>query len=145
MDIVLSYNNMEEVITLPFIPEELPDMVNHTRNNEEFELINGINGVGKLNLAGLRELKTLTIETFFTTKYYPWAKSQKDGWQCVNTINNWMNNKRPIRIIITTNDGLEVLNMACLVDSFVYGVNQAGDIPYTLTLKEFPFPVVRRV
>lgn len=142
MDIVLSYNNMAQVLTLPFIPAEIT-LPGVQMANEEMELSSGYNGIGKLNLIGLRGLKVLSIESFFATKYYPFAKSQKDGWACVNLINKWATSRRPIRIIITTSKHLEVLNMACLIESFVYGVDRAGDIPYTLQLKEFPMPVVK--
>lgn len=142
MDIVLSYNNMAEVLTLPFLPAEMT-LPGVQMDNEEMELSSGYQGVGKLNLVGLRGLKELTIESFFATKYYPFAKKQKDGWACVNLINKWSGSRRPIRVIITTSKHLEVLNMACLIESFVYGVDRAGDIPYTLQLKEFPMPVVK--
>jgi len=141
MDIVLSYNNMAEVLTLPFLPSEI-NLPGVQMTNEEFDLSSGYNGIGKLNLSGLRGLKVLTIESFFATKKYSFAKKQKDGWACVNLINKWSKSRRPIRVIITNDKHLEILNMACLIESFVYRVDRAGDIPYTLDLKEFVMPVV---
>lgn len=137
MDIVLAYNNFAESLVLPILPAELMIPIN-VRMNEEYELFSSVNGVGKLNIAGNRDLKVATLTSFFPTKDYAFAKSKEKGWTCVNKINKWANSKNPIRLIITA-DNIEMLNMACLVESFEYGVDRAGDIPYTLTLKEFVF------
>jgi len=141
MDIVLSYDNMAEVLVLPVLPEAF-QMPFNPRENEEFEVINGIDGVGKLNLIGLRGLKTLTLESFFPIKRYPFVKTDVIGWECVNLINKWANSRSPIRIIVTSSDGLEILNMSCTIENFTYGVDRAEDIPYSLELKEFLIPVV---
>lgn len=137
MNIVLAYNNFKESIVLPILPAELALPLN-MRMNEEFELFSGINGVGKLNIAGNRDLKLITLTSFFPNRNYSFAKSKLKGLTCVNRINKWANNKNPIRLIITTKTD-ELLNMACLIESFEYAPNRAGDFDYTLTLKEFPF------
>jgi hypothetical protein len=141
MNIVLSAKNMKEIMTLPVIPSEftlpIPWM------NEEFETIGGVNGVGKLNLPGLRDLKSLSLVSFFPTRKYSYVSVTTIGWRCVNIINRWRASRQPIRIIVTDKGGLELLNMACLIENFTYGVDRAGDIPYTLDLKEYPYPVVK--
>ncbi|KQX69226.1 hypothetical protein [Paenibacillus sp. Root444D2] len=134
MDIVFSANNFEEMVQLPIIPPDFSLPFNQ-RKNEEFETIQ----MGALNLAGLRGLKHWTIQSFFPTKEYSFAKSKISGWECVNFFNNWANKRLPIRVIVTTDSGIEMLNMPCLVENFTYGLDRAGDIPYTLDIKEFRF------
>lgn len=141
MDIVLSYNNMAEVLTLPVVPSDFSLLFN-PRQNEEFDIIGSSGNIGKLNIPGLRGLKVLSIVSFFPNKHYPFAKSKIMGGQCINMINKWANSRNPIRIIVTHN-GFEMLNMACLIENFEYGIDRAGDNSYTLELKEFVLPVVK--
>ncbi|MCG7410571.1 hypothetical protein MH117_24550 [Paenibacillus sp. ACRRX] len=135
MDIVFGANNMRERLTLPIIPPDFAFSI--PRLNEEFDTING-----PLNLIGMRGLKTLTISTFFPNRKYKFAKVQKNGWDCVRLFNKWANNRVPIRIIVTDNKSNEILNMACTIEKFEYGMDRAGDIPYTLEIKEFIIPKV---
>lgn len=134
MDIVFSANNFEEMVKLPIIPPDFTLPFN-PRKNEEFETIQ----LGPLNLPGLRGLKTCSIQSFFPTKEYKFAKDKISGWDCINFFNKWANRRLPIRMIVTTDNGNEMLNMACLVENFEYGLDKAGDIPYTLDIKEFRF------
>lgn len=133
MDILFSANNFEEVIRLPVIPSSLE--INEPWNNEEFETI----GQGTLRLIGLRGLRTLSIESFFPLKEYPFAKDHRNGWEYVQFFRKWRDKRVPIRIIITLDDGSEMLNMPVVVDDFTYGLDNAGDIPYSLSLTEFVF------
>ncbi|MNC10634.1 hypothetical protein D3C75_583000 [compost metagenome] len=139
MDIVLSYNNFEESLILPVLPEDFSVPFNQ-RANEEFDLALGSGGIGKLNLPGLRGLKTISITTFFPSPrhQYSFVKSNVTSWDAINLINKWANSRNPIRLIVTHED-IEMLNTACLVESFTYGVDRSGDVPYTLELKEFVF------
>ena len=137
MDIVFSANNFQEVMKLPIVPPTFE--FNIPRKNEEFETIQ----FGTLNLIGLRGLKTLSIQSFFPTKEYNFAKTKINGWQYVNFFNKWANNRLPIRIIVSDKKGFEILNMACTVENFTYGLDRAEDIPYTLELKEFRFVEVK--
>lgn len=136
MDIVFSANNMQEVLSLPIIPPDFS--VDTPRKNEEFETIQGT-----LNLIGLRGLRTLSISSFFPTKPYQFAKYQKNGWDCVRFFNKWADKRVPIRIIVTDNKSNEILNMPCTIESFVHGLDRAGDIVYTLDIKEFVFVKVK--
>ncbi|QEK13729.1 phage portal protein (plasmid) [Crassaminicella thermophila] len=134
MDIFLSINNREQVIQLPIIPEEF--QVEFSNNNETFTTISQ----GDLNLIGNKGLKTLTIETFFPNKEYEFAKSKKmTGDEFVESILNWIDRKVPIRIVITSKEGKEVINLPVTIDSFNYGYDRVGDVKYSLALREFRF------
>ncbi|ULO09673.1 phage portal protein [Paenibacillus sp. 19GGS1-52] len=141
MNIVFTANNNAEILTLPIVPPEfsIPEIVN---NNEEFSIIGGVNGIGALNLIGLKSLRTLSIASLFPNKYYSFVKVQKSGYDCVSFFKKWNDKRVPIRIIVTHGDK-KILNMACTIETFTYDLDSAGDFPYTLELKEFVFPVVK--
>jgi len=135
LNIVISANNNEEVLVFPIAPADT-DLTN-PQNNEEFQTINA----GVLNLIGDMGLRTLSISSLFPTHDYAWLKagSDSDGWAYVEFLNKWRAAKVPIRIVMSLKDDLEWLNMACLIDTFTYGLMRNGDIRYSLVLKEYRF------
>lgn len=133
MDIVFSANNFAEVCRLPILPSELA--VESPWNNEEFETI----GHGTLKLIGLKGLRQLTIDSFFPMRAYPFARDKKLGKYHIAFFEKWRARRVPMRVIITLNDGSEYLNMPCMIDSFTYGIDRAGDYPYSLAVSEFRF------
>lgn len=136
MNIVFSANNMAEIMTLPIVPNEFS--VSKPYANEEFETI----AHGTLNLIGLKGLRTLSLSSFFPNRFYSFAKNTKKASECINFFEKWAAKRVPIRIIVTDDREKEVLNMACTIESFEYGLDRAGDVPYTLELKEFVFVAV---
>ncbi|ABR48580.1 conserved hypothetical protein [Alkaliphilus metalliredigens QYMF] len=134
MDIFLSINNREQVIQLPIIPEDF--QVEFSNNNETFATISQ----GDLNLIGNQGLKSIIIETFFPNKEYPYAKSKEfTGDEFVELMFQWIERKVPIRVVITNNNGKEVVNLPVTIDSFNQGYDRTGDIGYFLGLRQFRF------
>jgi len=136
VNIVVSANNNQEVIVFPIVPPDLA--VAQASANEEFNTINA----GTLNLIGDIGLRTLTITSSFLLHDFPWKKkgSSMYGWSYVEFFKKWRSKKLPIRIVITTKNNKQWLNMACLVENFTYGPNKAENlINYTLELKEYVF------
>lgn len=135
VDIVVSANNNQEILVFPVVP---PDTgVEKPAKNEVFETISQ----GELNLIGTLGLRTLSIDSFFPNKAYSWIKQGaiSNGWAYVDFFDRWRAVRVPIRIVITTKDGQERLNMPCTVENFTYSLDKAGDIKYTLELKEYVF------
>jgi hypothetical protein len=130
--IYLSINNNEEVILLPVTPEEYE--ISEPWNNQEVE---GLNQV--MNIIQTKGLSSLSIESFFPSKDYPFLLS-RDMWgmEYVETIKRWRERRVPLRLIIT-NDGKAEINMAVTIDNFTYSKDKSGDIKYKLDLKEFKF------
>jgi len=130
--IYLSINNNEEVILLPVTPEEYE--ISEPWNNQEVE---GLNQA--MNIIQNKGLSSLSIETFFPSKDYPFLLS-RDMWgmEYVETIKRWRERRVPLRLIIT-NDGETEVNMAVTIDGFTYSKDKSGDINYKLDLKEFKF------
>ncbi|MCG8501405.1 MAG: hypothetical protein MJB12_13495 [Firmicutes bacterium] len=131
MDIYLSINNRAQVIKLPVIPAEF--RIQSAMNNENYTTISQ----GDIKLIGLKGLKGLVIESFFPTKEYVFSRDDDyRGFQYVEMIEKWMEERIPIRLIISETP----INMPCTIESFEYGVKPgSGDIYYTLTLSEFKF------
>lgn len=139
MDIVFSVNNGEEVVILPIVPDDVE--IQQTQANEEFSTINN----GTLHLIGDLGLKNLSIKSFFPVKKYNWLKkgASSDGWSYVDFFIKNMKKRIPLRIIITTKSGREIVNMACLINQFSYAERRNGDISYSLEIKEFRFGEVK--
>lgn len=59
-------------------------------------------------------------------------------WDCVNTIDEWRNSGKPLRIIITDYwQGVDI-NMDVLIESFEKGIRDgSGDVNFSLTLKRY--------
>lgn len=140
MNIVISANNNRELLVFPVVPPDVEVSCPH--NNEEFETINN----GTLNLIGDMGLRTLSISSIFPTQRYNWIKTgaSSNGWDYVDYLQRWRKIKTPVRIIATTEEGKEWLNMACTIDNFTYGLMRNKDIKYTLELKEYRFMGVQR-
>lgn len=136
MNIVFSANNMAEVMTLPIVPSEFN--VSKPFANEEFETI----AHGTLNLIGLKGLRSLSINSFFPNRLYSFAKNTKRAAECIAFFDKWAAKRVPIRIIVTDDKQKEILNMSCTIENFEHGIDRAGDVPYTLDLKEFVFVAV---
>ncbi|MGD6845229.1 hypothetical protein ACQCVH_22255 [Bacillus infantis] len=136
MDIVFSANNREEILKLPIVP---PDLTwDSPQTNETFDTIQQ----GELNLIGLKGLVSFSISSFFPMKRYPFAKSAVLGNQAVTFFEKWRKKRVPIRVVITNKKGQELLNLAITIDNFTHGFDQAGDIQFTLDIKEYRFPRV---
>lgn len=141
MDIIISANNNETVLTIPVLPEKMPEM-NQTYNNSTFEAINQ-----DINLIGSKGLRAVTLQSFFpVNKNYKFQRpgSEKDGWKYVEFFNKYADLKVPIRMIWL--DGLkEISNMAYTIESFTFQINKVKDIDYTVELKEYRFVNPKKV
>jgi hypothetical protein len=128
--VYLSINNREEIIKLPVVPKfSIPSPV----NNKVFNTISQ----GDIKLIGLRGLKSITLQSFFPSKDYPFLRDRTyKGWEYVEIIESWIDRRLPIRLIISDTP----INMACTIEEFEYSIEDgSGDINYTLTLSEFKF------
>ena len=140
MDIIFSANNNDQVLTLPIIPKNMPEL-SQSYKNSTFESING-----ELNLIGTKALRTVSFSSFFPTKKYKFSrpKSNVDGWVYVSFFNKYASNRMPIRMILVDNENKEISNMAYTVESFNCFVDKVGDIQYSLDLKEYRFVKIKK-
>ncbi|AHN20309.1 hypothetical protein [Lysinibacillus varians] len=129
MDIFLSTMDRKQIIQLPIVPAEfkIPSPV----NNEVFTTINQ----GDIKLLGRRGLKSLTIDSFFPSKVYPFSRSNKYfGWEYYEIIEGWIDKRMPIRLIMSNTP----INMLVTIENFEPGLQDgSGDVYYSLALSEF--------
>lgn len=129
MDIFLSTMDRKQIIQLPIVPAsfKIPSPV----NNEVFTTINQ----GDIKLLGRRGLKSLTIDSFFPTKVYPFSRNNKYfGWEYYEIIEGWIDKRMPIRLIMSNTP----INMLVTIENFESGLQDgSGDVYYSLALSEF--------
>lgn len=127
MDIYLSVNNREQILKLPVLPAEFTVSKPHT--NEVFETVTQ----GQLKLIGRPALKSISWSSFFPIRDYPFLRDRSDtAFGYLYTIDTWIMQKLPIRLIITETP----INMACCVEDFSYTIKKDGDMNYSITLSE---------
>lgn len=135
MDIIVSGNNNETVMTLPVVLDKMPKVV-QSYNNETFQTLDG-----EISLIGNKNLRTVSISSFFPVNknYKIRPNADKNGWNYVYFFNKYAGNKMPIRMIWLNENGQEISNLAYTVEQFETQINLVGDIEYTLELKEYRF------
>lgn len=132
MQIYFSANNREEVIQIPVVP--YLDLIECETKDEEFETVNGV-----LLLIGKKGLRTFSFSSFFPNKSYSFISGNyKNGEHYKKFFEKWRDKNVPIRVIII-DKGKEMLNMACRYEFNVGIKDRAGDIPYSLSVKEYIF------
>lgn len=141
-NIVFSVNNSEEVMVLPLVPNDI-EINQGTQNNEEFQTLNS----GTLNLIGDIGLRSLSVSSYFVTHDYNFIKpySTSNGWEYIDFFNRNRAKRIPFRVIITAQNGENILNMPCTIDTFNYTEMSSGDIRYNLEVKEYRFQTIRTV
>ena len=135
MDFILSYNNREGVMVFPVVPNEAI-VLQRAQKNETFDSVSGeMQALGTLGLASFE------IESIFPLHEYRFLRpgSSTDGWSYVRTIEAVRARRIPFRGIHLDNSGREVFNLPLSVEAFEYRVDQAGDISYRLSFREYRF------
>ena len=128
MDIYLSVNNRADILKIPVLPPSFT--ISKPQSLTAFETVSQ----GELQLIGSPKLKSISISSFFPVRDYPYLRdTSMKGWEYVYKIDTWIEQKLPIRLIITDTP----INMAVAVKDFKYTIKTDGDLWYTLELEEF--------
>lgn len=135
MDFTLSYNNKEEVLVFPVVPNA-GIQLSRDQENQAFDGINH-----ELQALGNMKLATFSITSFFPLKRYSFLRpySSINGWHYVRVIEAVRKRKIPFRALHLDNNGQEVFNLPVTVENFEYWLDQSGDIGYTIDFKEYRF------
>lgn len=108
--------------------------------DEEFTTING----KTLNLIGGKGLRSFSFSSFFPSKKYSFVSlfNFQSPKYYIKFFEKYRDAKIPLRIIVV--DGYKVvLNMLCRYN-FTYTLrDRAGDVPFTLDIKEYILPNVQ--
>lgn len=134
--LILSFNNREEVYEhpVPIQDWDLASSVNtHTFTTITEEEVVAIGG---------KKLRTMSIDSFFPSKPYPFLFGDKnavqDKWKIVEMIRKWETSRRPIRVIIAETP----VNLAMVIEDFKHGRadhDGSGDVAFSLSLLEYSF------
>ena len=125
----------DEYVILPVVPHI--DIIEREINDEEFETVDN----GTILLIGREGLRSFEINSFFPNKIYSFMANgsvanpnfYKDFFE------KYSKNNDIVRVIIISKYKI-VLNMECRY-KFNYGiVDRAGDVPYSLKIKEYKRP-----
>lgn len=128
MDIFLSVNNRADILKIPVLPAQFT--ITKPQGLQTFETIS----TGELQLIGAPKLKGISIESFFPVRDYPYLRDRSmKGQEYVYKIDTWIQQKLPIRLIITDTP----INMVVAVKNFEYTIKTDGDLWYTLELEQF--------
>lgn len=130
MEIYFSVDNNKEIFKLPYIPPDIE--ISSPLDFETFETTSG----KILTLVGEDGLKTLTIESFFPSKFYGWLGSVTLAPLCIDFFKR--HRKKQLRIVIASLSIQE--NMECIITDFKYSKKHNGDIKYSLSIQEYINP-----
>lgn len=131
MDVIFATKDRKKVLKLPIVPPDLE--WDNPQNHETMETIQG----GEILIPGLKGLTTLTIDSFFPMKKYSFRKSDVMGKEAIDFFLTNKEARQPIRTVIISKSGVELLNKLMMIGNFPYGPDRVGDIKYKLDLKEF--------
>jgi nucleoid-associated protein YgaU len=119
-----------EKLQLPVPPSDY--QVDKGMNNTSLIVEN----IGEINFLGRPKLITISISSFFPAQEYSFCQYSgvPKPYQCVELVEKWKDNGKPIRIIITETK----VNMLCSIEDFKYGEKDGTrDVYFTLDLKEY--------
>ncbi|MGM9936399.1 MAG: hypothetical protein ACI38A_03555 [Candidatus Ornithomonoglobus sp.] len=131
MDIYLSVNNRSEIMQIPVLPPSFT--ISKPQSTTVFETVSK----GELQLIGTPKLKNMTITSFFPVEKnsgYSYIRNRSMwGWDYVNMLDDWIEKKLPIRLVISDTP----INMVVAVKNFQYTIKTDGDLWYTVELEQF--------
>lgn len=138
MEIIFMAENeigQQETITIPVV--QGIEAISCETKDEEFETASG----KTLNLIGGKGLRSFSFSSFFPSKKYyfvSWFKF-KNPKEYIRFFEKYRDLRVPVRVIVIDKYQV-VLNMLCRYN-FIYQIrDRAGDIPYTLDIKEYILP-----
>lgn len=131
--IELSFNNREELIELPVMPEALE--ISESGNSKTYDVV----ALGEINVIKNPKLIDYGFSSFFPHQRYPFITVQNllDPIDYVMFIEKWMRSRLPVRFIFTS-DSFKINTLAS-IESFSWKerAGEAGDIDYDIKLKEY--------
>lgn len=110
-------------LEFPDLPEEIE--IKFSNDNKKYNVL----ALGDVIIAGDKGLKGFNIKSLFPAE---------DAKTYINNIVTMINNKKPMRFILSRSDTYEDLNIPVVIDEFSYkGEGGEGDVSFTLKFTEF--------
>ena len=127
---LLSYNNNQNVIQLPVVPNNLPDVL------QELENSTITTHTKTLTLLGNKKPRSFSLDLFLPTRDYEFCKG--NGREVIDFFEYVTSAKIPARLVIT--DRLtELLNIAISIKSYKYYYDTVGNIRAVVECVEYEF------
>ena len=94
---------------------------------------------GKITIRKTRNLKAFSIEALFPTHDYSWIKPSANmaGYDYLDYFQEANDNLDILKCYVISGTGETVLFMKCVIESFSYNIDRAGDISYSMSVKEY--------
>lgn len=131
-DIYISDVNKTKVLQFPIIPAELPTL-DRSISNEGFTTYWN----GDYNFIEKPGLLCFSIESWWPTHKYAFARSTNMAIDFITLINSAIDNTQAVIMLITCSDGSTYLNDTFSIDSFKYGINNQGNYTYSIDFKQW--------
>lgn len=129
MNIHIKWGSDKHSIQLPIVPEsfEVSDSMNNT------SVV--VHNLGEINLKGKRNLKEVSLSSFFPAQKYAFAKTSYHApYNYVRVLKRLFERNETIHLIITGTN----INGFYTIESFNYGhADKTKDVSYTLGMKEY--------
>lgn len=123
-------------IQLPVLPESFE--FNASQNNPTVS----IESLGEISIIGKRNLKTLSIESFYPAQEYDFCDCTPElaPYDFVNQILAMRSSGKPVSFVDT--DGK---SMKSTIESFSYGESDGtGDLAYSIEFREYRKPTIKK-
>ena len=136
MKVTFSTENNENLVVLPYVKDDGLSIDYGSANNEELDTIAG----STIIALGGNTLTSLSLSGEFPKRKEKWMESQalEDPQDYVNFFLARKDERKPFRVVVTRNDGKEVLNKLVACESFKVDTPMVnGDVPYELSLIEY--------
>lgn len=133
IETVISANNREQVIVLPFTPLEL--QIKEPQGNDSFDGLSRERAT--IGTMGPIEVSWSSI---FPAQRAAWMHPQtlSDPLGYVDFFRRWREAAVPVRLVISDSTR-EILNIAAVVDDFQWSIGRSGNISYSISMREYKF------
>lgn len=133
MDIIISADNNAQIITIPILPTNMPELIQNFKH-ETFTTINS-----ELNLIGNKSLQTVSFSSFFPHLQYDFARAYFPIDYYINFFTKYTDEKKPFRMILLGHNDTLISNLAYTINDFNYYLDRVGDAQYTINMTEYRF------
>lgn len=130
-----------QTLILPIVPKGIKFPVSTQ--------VDGYKGIRQeYNVPSFRNLSTVEWSSFFPNKPYPFIHngSSSNGYEYVEFLNERLINQLPFRLVAIEKQRVPFFKILydrfVLVESFDYSLDDAGDLQYSIKLKEFNAGIV---
>lgn len=136
MKVTFSTENNENIVVLPYVKDDGLSIDYGSSDNEELDTVAG----SKIIALGGIPLTSVSLSGEFPKQKEKWMETEalEDPQEYVDFFLNRKEERKPLRVVITRNDGKEVLNKLVACESLKIDTARTnGDIPYDMAFIEY--------